>query len=276
MDIFADKVVIVTGGGSGMGRAVSEMLGVMGAELIIADINEKSARQVARNILNKGGRASAVYLDTTIDQDVKKLITDTAEAHGRLDYMFNNAGILIAGEVRDMSDEQWQQILDVNFKGVLTGTLTAYQIMVKQGFGHIINTASTAGLVSTPTIAAYSTTKHAVVGLSTALRPEAARLGVKVSVVCPGFVDTSIFDKGTVVKGNMNELLATMPIKPISPEKAAKYIIKGVTANRGIIVFPFHARLIWAIYRLCPAFFGRGSGKMVDDFQKIRDKYLND
>jgi len=270
MDIFSDKIAVITGGGSGMGRAVSEILGARGARLIIADIDEHSAQKVAQKIQAAGGQATAVHLDTAIDQDVKKLVADTVETHGRLDYMFNNAGILIAGEVRDMDDDQWQRILDVNFKGVLTGTLAAYTVMAKQGFGHIINTASTAGLVAIPTITAYSTTKHAVVGLSTALRPEAARQGVKVSVVCPGFVDTSIFDKGTVVKGEMAEMLSTMPMKPISPEKAAGYIIRGITANRGIIIFPFHARLIWAIYRICPAFFSWGSGKVVDDFQKIR------
>ncbi len=270
MNTFADKVVIVTGGGSGMGRAVSESLGARGAVMIIADIDDQSARRVARDITAAGGRATAVHLDTTVDADVKKLVADTVEAHGRLDYMFNNAGILIAGEVRDMTDEQWQRILDVNFRGVLTGTLAAYQVMVKQGFGHIVNTASTAGLVSIPTIAPYSTTKHAVVGLSTGLRPEAARQDVNVSVVCPGFVDTAIFDKGTVVKGRMTDLMSLMPMKPLSPERAAKYIVTGVAANRGIIIFPFHARLLWMIFRICPAFFSWGSGKVVDDFQKIR------
>ncbi|ABW67055.1 SDR family NAD(P)-dependent oxidoreductase [Desulfosudis oleivorans] len=272
MNLFTDKVFIVTGGASGMGRAVCELLGTRGAILIIADIDGESAEKVAAGITAAGGRATGVFLDTTADETVRRLVDETAAEYGRLDYMFNNAGILIAGEVRDMSDDHWARILDVNFRGVLTGTLAAYRIMVEQGFGHIINTASTAGLVPIPVITAYATTKHAVVGLSISLRPEAAKAGVRVSVVCPGYVSTSIFDKGTVVKGDMAGLLSTMPIKPISPEKAAGYIVRGVAANRGVIVFPFHARFLWALYRMCPAFFGWGSRKVVDDFRKIRDR----
>jgi short-subunit dehydrogenase len=107
--------------------------------------------------------------------------------------MLNNAGIALGGEVRDMDLEHWRRILDVNLWGVIHGTTAAYQVMVKQGFGHIVNTASLGGLIPEPMATAYATTKHAVVGLSTSLRAEAAELRVKVSVVCPGFVQTRTF-----------------------------------------------------------------------------------
>lgn len=270
MNLFKDKVAIITGGASGMGRALCERLGAFGANLIIADIDEQGAGEVAEKIRASGGTATAVHIDTANDQSVKNLVTETRAKNGRLDYMFNNAGILIAGEVHDMTDEQWQRILDVNFKGVLTGTLAAYKVMIEQGFGHIINTASGGGLVSIPILTAYCMTKHAIVGLSTGLRQEGAGLGIKVSAVCPGFVGTSIFDKGTMIKADMDQFIDTMPIKPITPEKAAKYIIKGVAKNQGIIIFPPHARMLWAIFRICPSFFGWGSKKVVDDFRKMK------
>lgn len=270
MRIFKDKVAIVTGGASGMGRVICDKLSAAGGKVVIADIDGTGAENVVQEIQGQGGQAKAAQLDTSCDADVKALVADTAAEYGRLDYMFNNAGILIAGETRDMGDEEWARILGVNFQGVLSGTLAAYKIMVEQGFGHIVNTASAAGLVALPTLAAYTTTKHAIVGLSNSLRQEGARLGVKISVVCPGFVGTSIFDKGRVVRGDMDELLSAIPIKPISPEKAANCILKGVAANRGMIVFPFTARLLWLTYRTSPAFFSWATKKVAEDFRKIR------
>lgn len=270
MNAFRGKTAIITGGASGMGKGLCLRLAAFGAKIVVADIDAEGAEEAADKIRSEGGEARSRQLDAADDDAVKDLVNEAASAWGRLDYMFNNAGILTVGEIRDMGDDQWRRIMDVNFKGVLTGALAAYKIMAEQGFGHIINTASTAGLISIPTIGAYSATKHAVVAVSTAMRQEAADLGVKVSVVCPGFVDTSIFDKGQVVKGDMDEMLATMPLKPISAEKAVDYIVKGVVKNKGIIIFPFHAKLLWAIYRIAPSFYGWGSRKVVHDFRKLR------
>jgi NAD(P)-dependent dehydrogenase (short-subunit alcohol dehydrogenase family) len=127
---------------------------------------------------------------------VQELVDETVRDYGRLDYMFNNAGIGMGGEVRDMDLEHWRRVLEVNLWGVTCGTSAAYEEMVRQGFGHIVNTASLAGLIPLPMVAAYCATKHAVVGLSASLRAEAAALGIKVSVVCPGFVETGIFRSG--------------------------------------------------------------------------------
>jgi NAD(P)-dependent dehydrogenase (short-subunit alcohol dehydrogenase family) len=180
---FEDKVVIVTGGASGIGRALCEELGQRGAKVIVADINVEGAEQVASAITTTGGLARAAPLDVSQVEAVQKLIEETAAEQGWLDFMFNNAGICMVGEVRDMDLEQWRRIVDVNLWGVIHGTTSAYQLMLGQGFGHIINIASADGLMPFPMMTAYSTTKHAVIGLSTGLRAEAAELGVKVSVV---------------------------------------------------------------------------------------------
>ena len=187
---FRDKVAIVTGGASGIGKAVCEELARHGAIVTVADINEEGAIQVASAITANGEQADAVKLDVVNAEDVKKLVKDTAEKYDRLDYMFNNAGITIGGEVRDLSREHWQKILDVNLWGVIYGTTAAYKLMVQQGFGHIVNTASLAGLIPFPMQTMYTASKHAVVGLSRTLRLEGAELGVRVSVICPGAVES--------------------------------------------------------------------------------------
>jgi short-subunit dehydrogenase len=144
-------------------------------------------------------------------------------------------------------------VLDVDLYGVLYGTLAAYPIMVKQGFGHIVNTSSAAGLLPQPLSAPYCTAKHAVVGLSLSLRAEGADLGVKVSVVCPGYVRTKIFESSVVV--NMPQDLAYRTpgrIKMIEAAQAARVILDGVAQNQAVIAFPGYIRLAWRAYRLFP------------------------
>jgi NAD(P)-dependent dehydrogenase (short-subunit alcohol dehydrogenase family) len=250
MNKFKDKIAIVTGAASGIGRALCEELSRAGAVLIMADIHRDGLQQLAANLTDNGGRAHTAYLDVSQAEEVQALIDKVISEHGRLDYIFNNAGIAIAGEVRDLSIDHWRRIIDVNLMGVIYGTSAAYPAMIKQGFGHIINTASLAGLVGFPTMIPYVTTKYAVVGLSTSLRTEAEAFGVKVSVVCPGFIQTGIFNAATYIHSTKDELMAQLPFKLISANEAARMILRGVARNKAIIVFPFYGRLIWWLYRL--------------------------
>ncbi len=253
MDIFRDKVAIVTGGSSGIGKAVCEALGKRGATVVVADIDEPGARRVAAAVSSSGGEGRAVFLDVRGAEAVNKLIRDTAAGHGRLDYMFNNAGIATLGEVRDMTAEQWQRIIDINLLGVLYGTTAAYEVMVKQGFGHIINTASHAGLHAMPATTAYAATKHGVVGLSTSLRAEGADLGVKVSVLCPGPVESNIVDAATMASSLRENVFKKMPsFMLMDADRAAQEILRGIARNKGIMVFPFHARVLWWLHRIHP------------------------
>lgn len=267
MNPFQDAVCVVTGGASGLGRALCEELGRRGAVVVVADVDEAGAREVASGV---GGKATAAALDVRDAAAVRRLIEGTAAAHGRLDYLFNNAGISVLGEARDLTLEHWRKVLDVNLNGVVHGVDAAYPLMVRQGSGHIVNTASLAGLAGFPIATPYATSKFAVVGLSLSLRAEAAELGVKVSAVCPGFVRTAIFDAGAYVSSRKEDLLAQIPFRMIDAAEAARAILGGVERNRAVIVFPFYARFLWWLMRLHPALAGVVHRRSVRDFRKVR------
>jgi len=270
MDVFRDKTAIVTGGASGIGKGLCEELGKYGAHVVVADLNGEVARDVAASLKASGGRAEAVKLDVTNEEDVRGLIDETAAKNGKLDYIFNNAGIGIGGEVQDMDLDHWKRIVDVNQWGVVYGTLAAYNVMVKQGTGHIVNTASSAGLVPSPLLTAYSMTKHAVVGLSTGLRAEGAALGVKVSVVCPGFIDTPIFDSTEYVNTSKEISMSVVPpgLKSMGAEDCARAVLRGVARNRGIIPVQAPAYILWWVNRLSPRLLDAQSQKAVRQYRK--------
>jgi NAD(P)-dependent dehydrogenase (short-subunit alcohol dehydrogenase family) len=277
MEIFRDKTAIVTGGASGIGKGLCEELCRHGADVVIADVKVEEARNVAAGLKASGGSAEAVKLDVTIEEDVRGLVNKTAAERGTLDYIFNNAGIGIGGEVQNMNLDHWKRIVDVNLWGVVYGTLAAYQVMVKQGSGHIVNTASSAGLVPSPLLTAYGTTKHAVVGLSTSLRAEAAELGVKVSVVCPGFIDTPIFDSTTYVETSKETVWSIIPpgLKMMSALDCARATLRGVAHNRGIIPVQAPAYIMWWLHRLNPRILDARIRKTIQKYRKALRQQRN-
>ena len=181
------------------------------------------------------------------EQDVAGLVEETVAAHGRLDYMFNNAGFAIGGDFRDLTLDHWHRVLDVDLYGVLHGMQAAYPVMVRQGFGHIVNTSSAAAFFAAPGNAPYCTAKYALVGLSLSLRLEAIDLGVKVSCVCPGFVRSNVYRNAEVAGMTLpadipREQVAGAPAKMMEPERAAQVILAGVARNKALIVFPASIR----------------------------------
>ena len=159
------------------------------------DVDGDAAERTASAL---GERARSARLDVTDAAAVQSTVDDVVAHTGRLDLMFNNAGIVWGGDTELLTLEQWNAIIDVNVRGVVHGVAAAYPLMVKQGHGHIVNTASMAGLTAAGQITSYVMTKHAVVGLSLALRSEAAAHGVGVLAVCPAAVETPILDKGAI------------------------------------------------------------------------------
>jgi NAD(P)-dependent dehydrogenase (short-subunit alcohol dehydrogenase family) len=265
MSTFAGRVAFVTGAASGIGRAVAEALAREGAVVSLADRDEAGVRAAAQGIGAAGGKAHAERLDVVDGAAVRAAIEGAAAREGRLDLVFNNAGISVSGEVLAMEEEHWRRIVDVNLWGVIHGVRAAYPLMVRQRSGHIVNTASLAGLLPAPLSAAYGATKHAVVGLSRSLRLEAAGRGVKVSVVCPGYVGTGILRNGVDLQGRAAESIERTGLRPYPVEKAARRILRGVARNEETIVFPLHAHAARWIARLAPWFIERRvAGEMAE------------
>ena len=255
--IFDGGVAIITGGASGIGRALSYELAQRRCEVVIADLQEDLAQETVAHIQSRGGKARAYRVDVRDYSAVAELVQATFERCGRLDYMFNNAGIGVGGDTHLHTVESWNRIIDINLRGVVYGVQAAYPIMRTQGFGHIVNTASTAGLIAVPGVAAYTATKHAVVGLSKSLRLEAAAQGVRVSVLCPGVVQTPILQGGGVM-GQMHGLSQNAMdrvarlLRPMDPARFAVQALNDVARNKSIIVIPRWWRILWWQHRLMP------------------------
>jgi NAD(P)-dependent dehydrogenase (short-subunit alcohol dehydrogenase family) len=193
MSSLSGKIAVVTGAGSGIGRATAQRLAREGAVLHIADITEGPVEAAAADIRASGGRATAYTVDVTDADAVQAFADRVYDADGRVDILHNNAGIGAAGPVEEMGVEVWRRVVDVNLMGIAHGLCAFAPRMLKQtGGAHVINTASMAGLVPTPGLSIYAMTKHGVVGLSESLNAEWKSQGVRVTAICPGVINTPI------------------------------------------------------------------------------------
>jgi NAD(P)-dependent dehydrogenase (short-subunit alcohol dehydrogenase family) len=257
--MFADRTAIVTGAGSGIGAALARALTAAGADVVHADIDGEAAAREAR-----GGRAAQV--DVSDAAAVQRLVDEVVDRAGHLDLIFNNAGIGAGGETELIPLADWDRIIDVNIRGVVHGVAAAYPVMVRQGAGHIVNTASLAGLVPAGLITPYAMTKHAVVGLSQSLRVEAATKGVRVTVVCPGVVETPLLDsKDPVGRFDARRYLTVdQGVRhPMAAADLAAEVLDGVAKNRAVVVAPAQARVAWRLGRLAPGLLAALGGRAV-------------
>jgi NAD(P)-dependent dehydrogenase (short-subunit alcohol dehydrogenase family) len=251
------KIAVVTGGGSGIGRAICTYLAERNAHVVAVDRNLEGAGQTEALIRSAGGSAESRQVDVVNQGDMENLIQDVATRHGRIDYLFNNAGIGINGEFQDLTMEHLQAVMNVNFWGTIYGCRSVYPLMRKQGFGHIINTASLAGLIPGGLTSIYSASKHAVVGFSLTLRAEAKQYGIKVSTLCPGYMRTNIQKTTENVSSYMNSQKnrkMNAEMKFPTPEDCIHQMMRGVRRNRGIIVSPLKHKIYWWIHRIAPEF----------------------
>ena len=244
---FVGTSALITGGASGIGATLGVALKTAGAHVVLADIDppdDGSCRSLDVR--------DAAAFDALVDEI------------GRVDLLINCAGISLGGATHEMSAAHWDRIIDVNVRGVVNGVRAVYPSMIERGSGQIVNVASGAGLAALPFVTAYSMSKHAVVGLSTALRAEASLHGVRVSVLCPGAVDTPILDRlpdpdlppTDSPPVSPRTFLDLVRQRPIDVDRFAGLALKGIQRDRSIIVVPASMRSLWYLHRLSPSLTG--------------------
>lgn len=264
---YEGAVAFITGGASGIGRAFGEELARRGAEVVLTDVQTAQAEEAAAAIAKTGAKASAMSLDVRDRKAVGEAIRRTIDRAGRLDYVFANAGTGVFGEVHLQEERDWDVTINVNLHGVVNTVRAAYPHFIAQGYGHLVNIASLAGLVPAPFLAPYAMTKHAVVGLSKTLRIEAARHGVRVTAICPGAIRTPILTGNaqgrSVYSGLTPERVLEWwkrlgPITEVAP--FAKDAIDAVAKNEGVVVLPKRNRAMLALLNMMPASLAEKAG----------------
>jgi len=221
-----DKVALITGAASGIGQASAVKFAREGARVVAVDIQQDGNQKTVTSIRAEGGTATAIHADVTDSQAVRRMVRAAVETYGRLDILFNNAGISFRGTILDIDEETFDRLFAVNVKGVFLGCKEAIPLMKAQGGGGILNTASQLGVVGAEASAVYPATKGAVIQLTRCLALDHAADNIRVNCICPGPIDTPLARRGREQTGDpeaaLRERLANIPLRRIgAPQEMA-------------------------------------------------------
>lgn len=227
MENIKGKVIVITGASSGIGEATALLLAERGAKVVLGARRSDRLEALATRISEAGAEASYAVTDVKRREDLSNLVKLACDRYGKLDVLINNAGIAPTSLLDELRVEDWEGMIDVNIKGVLYGIAAALPVFRKQGFGHFVNTSSTAGLITKPTMSVYSGTKFAVRAISEGLRQEAGDK-LRVTIISPGFVQTNLADSMTnpEVKAQIINSMDTMAIPPDAIARAIAFAIE--------------------------------------------------
>ena len=262
---FAGTVAVVTGAGSGIGRATARLLAQLGAKVHCADLDAQSAERVAHDI----GTAVAHQLDVSDAAAVEALAARVFEEDSAVDILHNNAGIGHAGEIEHTTVEDWQRVINVNLLGVAYGVAAFVPRMLHQGRGaHIVNTASGLGLVPAAQMAPYCASKFGVVGMSEALNAELAPRGIRVTALCPGIINTAI-GTTSIMRGGMADrqerAVDYYRTTGAAPEAVAAAVVEAVRKRKLIQPVPAkHVTPGWLLHRISPRIQQSQARKLAD------------
>lgn len=246
---FSGKKVLITGAGSGIGKATALQLAECGALLILSDLNRESLQQTADETRRLGASAVDTHIVDVSDwDDMQAMAGKVRKQHGALDILVNNAGVGMAGDFLSTTIEDWRWVLGINVMGVVHGCKLFAPDMVANGRGHIVNLASAAGYYAAPDMTAYSASKHAVMGLSEALRAEMSEQGVGVSAICPGVINTGIVASSRMrgaTEQAQEKLVNFYRKRNYGPELVAEAILGAIQHNRAVVPVSPEA---WGLY----------------------------
>lgn len=211
---FQEKVVLVTGGTSGIGRETAVQFAAAGAKVVLAGRRAEQGAEVVQEISAAGGDAHFVQTDIAVEDQVKRLVDETVKRYGRLDIAFNNAGIEHGGPITEVTAEDYRKVFDINVLGVLLSQKYEIPAMLKSGGGAIINTSSILGHIASPGAALYNASKHAVEGITKTTALELAQQGIRVNSVAPGAIETAMIDRFAGEEGSdgRNGLISLHPM----------------------------------------------------------------
>ncbi|KAB3532147.1 3-oxoacyl-ACP reductase FabG [Alkaliphilus pronyensis] len=189
-----DKVCLVTGGGNGIGRAAAVKFAQEGARVVVIDLNDNAIDETVNSIVENGGEALGFMVDITKKEQIAEMVKVIMEKYNRIDVLVNNAGIIMDAQLKNMTDDQFDKVIDVNLKGTYLCTKAVVDIMINQNYGVILNTSSIVGIYGNFGQTNYAATKFGVIGFTKTWAKELGRKGIRTNAVCPGFIATSIID----------------------------------------------------------------------------------
>ncbi len=232
MENAKEKVVLITGASSGIGEATARVLAASGAKVVLGARRTERLETIVGDIRNTGGSAEFQYLDVADAQSVKDFVAFAQNRFGRVDVLFNNAGIMPLSPMSALKTDEWNDIVDINIKGVLNGIAAALPVMEAQGYGQIINTASTGAHAVGGSCAVYCASKYAVRAISEGLRQETDR--IRVTVISPGVTTTELGHD--ISDANAAELLTHLRTMSLSPEAVANAVLFAIAQPAGVDV----------------------------------------
>ena len=265
---------VITGAGSGLGRALALDLAQRGASLIISDINPSSAEETAELVRQQQARAEAVVCDVTDRNAVFGLVEETEKRLGGIDLIANNAGVAVGGPFDEIPIEDWRWAVDINLWGVIYGCQAAIPKMRAQGHGYILNVASAAGLIAPPSMSTYNVTKAGVVSLSETLYAEYKSQGIRVAVLCPTFFRTNIIGaiRGATTKKDDERTVRWMDRSNVQAPRVAKTAIDSVRDGKLYVQPMRDGRMAWRLKRAAPQRFYDSLSKAHQQFLRGRLK----